>query len=71
VRESCAALKNLLLFSVARRLFDPARLAGNHMIIAAGRTYALYAHLAPGSVAVRRGQQGGAAAVRAAPDCAG
>ena len=57
VRESCAALKNLLLFSVARRRLDPARLAGNHVIIGAGRTYALYAHLAPGSVAVRRGQQ--------------
>ena len=57
VRESCAALKNLLLFSVARRRLDPARLAGNHVIIGAGRTYALYAHLAPGSVAVRRGEQ--------------
>jgi hypothetical protein len=40
---------------VARRRLDPARLAGNHVIIGAGRTYALYAHLAPGSVAVRRG----------------
>src|SRR5215475_2529472 len=35
---------------------DP-RLAGKHVIIGAGRTYALYAHLAPESVAVRRGQQ--------------
>ena len=47
VRESCAALKNLLLFSVARRRLDPARLAGNHVIIGAGRTYALYAYLVP------------------------
>ena len=57
MRESCAALKNLLLFSVARRRIDPARLAGNHVIMGAGRTYAPHAHLAPGSVAVRRGQQ--------------
>ncbi len=57
MRGSCAALKNLLLFSVARRRLDPARLAGDHVIIGAGRTYALYAHLAPGSVAVRSGQQ--------------
>jgi len=35
---------------------DP-RLAGKYVIIGAGRTYALYAHLAPESVAVRRGQQ--------------
>ncbi len=56
-RESWSALKNLLVFGVARRELDPARLAGNHVIIGAGRTYALYAHLAPGSVAVTRGQQ--------------
>ena len=57
VRESCAALQNLLLFSVAWRRLDPARLAGNHVIIGVGRTYTLYAHLAPGSVAARRGRQ--------------
>jgi len=57
VRESCAAVKNLLLFSLVRCRLDPARLAGNHVIIGAEQTYALYAHLAPGSVAVRRGQQ--------------
>jgi murein DD-endopeptidase MepM/ murein hydrolase activator NlpD len=41
----------------ARRGLDPARLAGNHVIMATGGTYALYAHLAPGSVAVTSGQQ--------------
>jgi len=50
-------VKNLLLFSLVRCRLDPARLAGNHVIIGAEQTYALYAHLAPGSVAVRRGQQ--------------
>jgi hypothetical protein len=56
VRESWHALKNVVLFGVTRRRLDPARLAGNHVIIGAGRTYALYAHLAPGSVAVIKGQ---------------
>jgi hypothetical protein len=55
VRESWVAVKNTLAF--ARRRLDPARLAGNHVIMATGGTYALYAHLAPGSVAVTRGQQ--------------
>ena len=57
VGESWFALKNLLVFGLVRRELDPTRLAGNHVIIGAGRTYALYAHLAPGSVAVRRGQE--------------
>jgi hypothetical protein len=55
VRESWVAVKNTLAF--ARRGLDPARLAGNHVIMATGGTYALYAHLAPGTVAVTRGQQ--------------
>jgi hypothetical protein len=55
VRESWLAVKTTLAF--ARRGLDPARLAGNHVIMATGGTYALYAHLAPGSVAVSRGQQ--------------
>jgi murein DD-endopeptidase MepM/ murein hydrolase activator NlpD len=41
----------------ARGGLDPIRLAGNHVIMATGATYALYAHLAPGSVAVTRGQR--------------
>ena len=34
-----------------------ATLAGNHVIIRAAEAFALYAHLAPGSVAVRSGQR--------------
>jgi hypothetical protein len=57
VRESWLAVKTTVGF--ARRGLDPARLAGNHVIMATAGTYALYAHLAPGSVAVARGQQVG------------
>jgi len=56
VRESWLAVKTTMRFA-RRGLEDPTRLAGNHVIMAAGGTYALYAHLAPGSVAVTRGQQ--------------
>jgi hypothetical protein len=55
VRESWMAARNTVVF--ARRGLDPAWLAGNHVIIASGGTYALYAHLAPGSVAVTKGQR--------------
>ena len=55
VRESWLAVKNIWVF--ARRGLDPARLAGNHVIMATAGTYALYAHLAPGRVAITRGQQ--------------
>jgi murein DD-endopeptidase MepM/ murein hydrolase activator NlpD len=55
VRESWLAVKNTLAF--ARRGLDPARLAGNHVIVGTGGTYALYAHLAPGSVVVTKGQR--------------
>jgi hypothetical protein len=34
---------------------EPAQLAGNHVIVRTGDLFALYAHLAPGSVAVREG----------------
>jgi hypothetical protein len=54
VRESWFALKSL--FALARRRLDPIRLAGNHVIMRDGEIYALYAHLAPGSVAVMTGQ---------------
>jgi Peptidase family M23 len=57
VRESWLALKNVFVFGLARRGRDPARLAGNHVIIRSAQTYALYAHLAPGSVAVTSGQR--------------
>ncbi len=55
VGESWSAVTTTVGF--ARRGLDPARLAGNHVIMATGGTYALYAHLAPGSVAVTGGQQ--------------
>jgi hypothetical protein len=55
VRESWVAVRTTVAF--ARRGLEPARLAGNHVVVAAGGTYALYAHLAPESVAVTRGQQ--------------
>ena len=54
-RESWAAVRTTVAF--ARRGLDPAQLAGNHVVMATGGTYALYAHLAPGSVAVTRGQR--------------
>ena len=55
VRESWVALKTTVSF--ARRGLDPIRLAGNHVVMATGGMYALYAHLALGSVVVTRGQQ--------------
>jgi hypothetical protein len=57
VRESWLAVKTTVGF--AWRGLDPARLAGNHVIMATAGTYALYAHLAPGSVAVTGGQRVG------------
>jgi hypothetical protein len=55
LRELWMAVQTTM--GVARRGLDPARLAGNHVITATGGTYALYAHLAPDSVAVARGQR--------------
>jgi len=55
VRESWYAVKNMVAF--ARRGLEATRLAGNHVIMGSAGTYALYAHLAPGSVAVRSGQR--------------
>jgi hypothetical protein len=54
VTETWAALRNA--FALARGRFEPARLAGNHVIIRSADTYALYAHLAPGSVTVSEGE---------------
>jgi hypothetical protein len=55
VRESWVAVTTTVRF--ARRGLDPAGLAGNHVITETAGTYALYAHLAPGSVAVTSGQR--------------
>ena len=54
-REAWWAVKTTL--RVARHGLDPVLLAGNHVITATGGICALYAHLAPGSVAVTRGQR--------------
>jgi hypothetical protein len=55
VRESWSVVRNTLAFM--RRGLDAARLAGNHVIVGRDGTYALYAHLAPESVAVTEGQR--------------
>ena len=56
VIETWAALRNAMAFGLAKRRLDPARLAGNHVIIGSGSVYALYGHLAPGSVTVSKGE---------------
>lgn len=55
VRESWVAVRNTVAF--ARRGPDATRLAGNHVIVGAAGGYALYAHLATGSLAVTSGQR--------------
>lgn len=56
LRESWLAVKTTV--GVARRGVDPVRLAGNHVIVESpAGIYALYAHLAPGTVAASRGQR--------------
>lgn len=56
VIETWAALRSAIAFGLAKRRLDPARLAGNHVITVSGSGYALYAHLAPGSVTVSKGE---------------
>src|SRR5262249_61537720 len=55
-REFWSALQNVLVFGLARRGLDPARLAGNYVIIGAGRGFGPYAAPAPGGGA---GENGG------------
>ena len=52
VREAFLAIKNALTFTPARL----PSLLGNHVIARRGDLVAIYAHMAPGSVAVRAGQ---------------
>jgi hypothetical protein len=54
VRELALVLKKAFTFDPAKRGIAP--IAGNHVIMRAGETFAVYAHLAPGSVAVQEGQ---------------
>jgi hypothetical protein len=54
VRELALVLKTSVTFDPAKRGIAP--IAGNHVIMRAGETFAVYAHLAPGTVAVQEGQ---------------
>jgi hypothetical protein len=62
VRESWAALR-ATLGAAGSASIDPRRLAGNHVIIRHAEVCSLYAHLAPGSVAVAPGQRVSSGAV--------
>ena len=55
VRESWAAVEDRP--PATGRSNDPRPLAGNHVMIRTGDVFSLYAHLAPGSVAVTAGQR--------------
>ena len=54
VRELALVLKNAVTFDPAKRGLE--RVLGNHVIMRAGEIFALFAHLAPGTVAVKAGQ---------------
>ena len=54
VRELALVLKNAVTFDPAKRGLDP--ILGNHVILRRGETFALFAHLAPGTVAMKIGQ---------------
>ena len=55
VRELALVLKNAVTFDPAKRGLDP--ILGNHVILRRGETFALFAHLAPGTVAVKAGER--------------
>src|SRR5690606_2053650 len=57
VREAVLAMWTAWRTGGGRRVDDPARLAGNHVIVRTDRVVAVYAHLVPGSVTVTPGQQ--------------
>jgi murein DD-endopeptidase MepM/ murein hydrolase activator NlpD len=57
LRESWRAIRNARRYATGRAPFDPRVLAGNHVIVRSAEAVALYAHLAPGSVAVRAGDR--------------
>jgi hypothetical protein len=48
VRELAVALRNTVGFDPARSGFDP--VAGNHVIMQGAGVFAVFAHLAPGTV---------------------
>ena len=55
VREVALALKNTVGFDPARSGFEP--VAGNHVIVQGAEAFAVFAHLAPGTVSVITGQE--------------
>lgn len=57
VRESLAALRVARRVGSGRAPVDPRAVAGNHVVVRSGDVFALYAHLVPGSVAVRPGER--------------
>jgi murein DD-endopeptidase MepM/ murein hydrolase activator NlpD len=54
IGEAVRAIRNAASFNVAD---DLGRVVGNHVVAKSGGVYAVFAHLAPGSVSVSRGQQ--------------
>ena len=54
LRELALVVKNAVTFDPAKRGLDP--VLGNHVVMRTGDTFALFAHLAPGSVAVNNGE---------------
>ncbi len=54
LRELALVVKNAVTFDPAKRGLDP--VLGNHVVMRTGDTFALFAHLAPGSVAVKNGE---------------
>jgi hypothetical protein len=54
VREAAIALRSTVMFDSARH--EPSAIAGNHVIMRGGEAFALFAHVAPGNVAVTKGQ---------------
>ena len=57
VGESWAALRTARSYRANRPSIDAAQLAGNHVIIRTAGVFALYAHLAPGTVVVATGEE--------------
>jgi Peptidase family M23 len=57
LRESWVALRTAVSATGNRGSIDPKDLAGNHVIVRSDKFFALYAHLAPGSVAVALGER--------------
>ncbi len=54
IRELALAVRTAVTFNPEKQGLD--RVLGNHVIMQMDRVYALFAHLAPGSVAVEKGQ---------------